>query len=259
MQMNLKVINMAQNTEEIKVQEQTSIQPPQKKSGGVGRIIAAVLVVVIIIIAVVLIAIFQWSNDDNNGDDNGGKNGGNGIDYTKFFTAKKGKDKADEAALKWDSSAVLQYVRGFEGNFYYIDMDDWQWVNDNNIKTNEDKSIGDGNCIAWEYEYYPADGDLFDRLHVIVIENKDIIQWEDQLSESASSGDLTNWHFDSDGASNVAKTLELYNNITGDTPEETYVYYELRPDYWEINCYDKSDSIRIVINEPDENIDYHYP
>jgi hypothetical protein len=113
--------------------------------------------------------------------------------------------------------------------------------------------------MVWEYEYFSEDGDLLDHFHVLVFGNDTVITWEERLSGSANSDKLTDWQLDSNDASVLAQTLSLYNNITQKDSAEKYVYYELWPYFWELNCDDGTDYIRIQIDERAEEIIYHYP
>jgi hypothetical protein len=236
------------------------VQPRQKS----GR--AAVVIVVIVVMLIVILAGFILTlGGDDDDDDGNGKNGNNGKgnnsdnNAIKYITALGGKAQADKAANTWDESAALQHVRGFSGSPDGIDREEWGWVSKYKIPTEKDDTIGDGRCMVWEYEYFPENGDIFERLHVLVFGNGTIIQWEERLSESANSDTLSDWELDSTSAADMAKTLSLYNNITNRESTQKYVYYELWPYYWELNCDDGVEYIRIQIDEQAKEIFYHYP
>lgn len=251
--------------QQVKSEPVPKVPPKQQQNRAGLKIIAVVSVVLILIIAALLIGFGGDENENTkNGDDNGhndnGDNGGNGDkDVIKYTTALGGKSQADSAALAWDASAALAHVRGFEGAAYRIDRDEWAWVSVYKIPTDKDETAGDGKCIAWEYEYFPATGDLYNRLHVLVFGNGTVIQWEANLTGAATSSTLAGWDLDSTGATEIAKTLELYNNITSSNSNRKYTYYELWPNYWEITTDDGSDYIRIQIDETKDEMIYHYP
>jgi hypothetical protein len=253
-------------TDEMSSEQQTAVPPaqPVPQPQGSGRAVVAIIVIVVVIIAIIAgFIITQSGSDDDdekdnkNGENGGGKNGGN--DVIKYITALGGKAQADSAANTWNTSAVLQHVRGFSGSPNKIDREEWSWVSKYKIPTEKDDTIGDGRSMVWEYEYFPETGDIFERFHVLVFGNGTIIQWEERLSDSANSDTLSDWDLDSTGAADLAKTLSLYNNITSRDSSQKYVYYELWPYYWELNCDDGVEYIRIQIDEQVKEIIYHYP
>ena len=233
-------------------------QQQTQNRGGAGKIITVIVVVIIVVLALLLIA-FNGGDDDNDADENGDGDKSNDKDAIKYITAMGGKSQADAAAAAWNDSAKLQHVRGFEGSPYRIDRDEWDWVSDYGVPTGKDESIGDGRCMVWEYEYFPEAGDLFDHFHVLVFGNGTVISWEEYLSGSVNNQTLEEWDLDSIDVAGMAKTLSLYNNITTKDSVEKYVYYELRPYFWELNCDDGTDYIRIQVDEQSEEIIYHYP
>jgi hypothetical protein len=224
--------------------------PPPRRGGGLAAGIIVMIVVIIVVLAAVLVVFNSNGNgDENNGDDKKLKG--------KYLTAKEGKVSADEEALKWNENALLQDVRGFEGNPIYIFQDDWEWVEDHNVDTETDEVIGDGKCVAWEYEYYIDGGDLFDRFHVIVFANGTVVTWESEKSGSASGGTLNKmWNHDSNEAVEIAKTLNYITNITSNADEFTYGFYEIRPDIWDISFSNKTAYTPIHIDDETGEITY---
>jgi hypothetical protein len=234
-------------------------QPRENKTGA-GKIVIVIIIAAILILAVLLIALSGGdSEDDDNDDGENGKNGKKDQEGIKYITAIGGLSQADAAAKTWDASAKLQHVRGFEGPSYKIDREEWDWVSDYGIPTEKEERFGDGRCMVWEYEYFPEDGDLFHRFHVLVFGNSTVLTWEEQATGSVNTDTLSDWSLDSTGVTDIAKTLGLFNNITERDSAMTYVYYELWPYYWELNCDDGIDYIRIQVDERAGEIIYHNP
>jgi hypothetical protein len=224
--------------------------PPPRRSGGmVAGIIVLVVVIIVVLAAVLVVFNGNGDGDENNGDDKKLKG--------KYLTAKEGKTEADEVALEWNENAVLQKVRGYEGDPIFIFQDDWEWVEDYNVDTGNDEVIGDGKCVAWEYEYFPEDGDLFDRLLVIVASNGTVTSWEPDRASSANSGTLNSmWNYDSHEAVEIAKTKSYVVNITKNAGEFTYGFYEIRPGIWDISFSNKTAYTPIHIDDETGEITY---
>jgi hypothetical protein len=127
-----------------------------------------------------------------------------GSSPPKAITAMEKRSEADAKAREWNEDVVLIGVAGYEYKSTII-------AEGKTLRA--DSNRGDGKCMMWIYEYHSisADKDYF----VFVEADGDISDGDEYGDDSV---EITNWHVDSDVASQVAQEnngtefLEQYPN-----------------------------------------------